>query len=78
MELGTIPDQTREQALRTCIEKLPPKQRSIVDLRYRKKLSCDRIAESVDQSIQSVYAILKRIKLSLRDCVTTQLEQEPS
>jgi len=68
----------REQALKSCIEQLPPKQRSIIDLRYTKKLSCDRIAESVNQSIQSVYAIIKRLKLSLRDCVSARLEQELS
>lgn len=73
---GTSEVSVREQALKSCIEKLPPKQRSIIDLRYSERLSCDRIAESVNQSIQSVYAIIKRLKLSLRDCVSTRLEQE--
>jgi RNA polymerase sigma-70 factor (ECF subfamily) len=75
---GTTEVSLREQALKSCIEKLPPKQRSIIDLRYSEKLSCDRIAESVNQSIQSIYAIVKRLKISLRDCVTTRLEQELS
>ncbi len=68
----------REQALKTCIEGLPEKQRSILDLRYRKKLSCDRIAVSVNQSIQSIYAVVKRLKVALRDCVSSRLEQELS
>jgi len=68
----------REQALKTCIEGLPEKQRSIIDLRYSKKQSCDRIATSVNQSIQSIYAVIKRLKVALRDCVSTRLEQELS
>lgn len=74
----TTEESMRERALKTCIEKLPPKQRSIIDLRYRQMLSCDHIAESVSQSIQSIYSIVKRLKRSLRDCVSARMEQEMS
>ena len=66
----------RQAALRQCLGQLPAGQRQIVDLRYEGGLACEQIAGRVDRSIQSVYALLKRVKAVLRDCVESRIIQE--
>ncbi len=65
----------RRRALHNCMEKLPGKQKTIVELRYIDNLNCNQIAGNLGKSVQSIYALLKRLKLELRKCVEVQLER---
>lgn len=67
---------SRQVALRKCLGLLPAGQREIVSLRYEGGLGCDQIADRAHRSIQSIYALLKRVKLALKSCVESQVLQE--
>ncbi|VGO17554.1 ECF RNA polymerase sigma factor SigD [Pontiella desulfatans] len=65
----------RQVALKGCVEKLPAKQRRIMQLRYVEELDCSQISKTIGNSIQGIYALLKRMKTGLRKCVEFQLQQ---
>jgi RNA polymerase sigma-70 factor (ECF subfamily) len=65
----------REAALGYCVVKLPQRQQRIIRLRYVDGHSCDAIAETLHQSVQSIYALLKRTKSALRECVELRLKE---
>lgn len=64
---------TLREAMASCLGTLPPDQRSIVDGRYRDELTCEAIAERAGRSVQGVYAVLKRVRVALQDCVERRL-----
>jgi RNA polymerase sigma-70 factor, ECF subfamily len=61
------------EAMVSCLSSLPQDQRRIVDGRYRDELTCEAIAEQVGRSVQGVYAVLKRVRVALQDCVERRL-----
>jgi RNA polymerase sigma-70 factor (ECF subfamily) len=63
----------RQHALSHCIERLPAKQRQVVNLRYLENYDCTQVASQVGRSVQSIYSLLKRLKLELRKCINIQL-----
>lgn len=64
---------TLREAMASCLGTLPQDQRSIIDGRYRDDLTCESIAERVGRSVQGVYAVLKRVRVALQDCVERRL-----
>ena len=52
-----------------CTKKLQTSARAVIHARYAENLGCDAIAKRTQLSIQSVYAILKRAKIALHQCV---------
>jgi len=64
-----------QDALRHCLDGLPSQSRRIVLQRYRDG-DIEVLANRLKRSVQAVYAILKRIKKSLRDCVERRLAGE--
>lgn len=65
----------RQLALKNCVEKLPEKQKRIMQMRYIEELDCSQISKTIGRSIQGIYGLLKRMKLGLRKCVEFQLSQ---
>jgi RNA polymerase sigma-70 factor (ECF subfamily) len=61
------------EAMASCLSSLPQDQRRIVDGRYRDDLTCEDIAVQVGRSVQGVYAVLKRVRVALQDCVERRL-----
>ncbi len=66
----------RRLALKRCVDRLPGKQKAIMNLRYIDEMDCSQIAENVGRSVQGIYAVLKRLKVELRKCVEFQLDQQ--
>jgi RNA polymerase sigma-70 factor (ECF subfamily) len=60
-------------AMAGCLERLPDDSRAIVTGRYADDLSCEDIAARAGRSVQGVYAVLKRMRLALQDCVERAL-----
>jgi RNA polymerase sigma-70 factor (ECF subfamily) len=56
-------------AMAGCLDRLPEDGRAIVTGRYRDDLTCEAIAGRVGRSVQGVYAVLKRMRLALQECV---------
>lgn len=65
----------RRTALKNCMDKLPKKQKQVVELRYLESQNCGDIAGVMGRSVQSVYSLLKRLKTELRKCVEFQLQR---
>jgi len=68
----------REQALRSCLRKLPPKQRELIEQRYRDEASIEKISRQTDKSETAVYQLLYRIRKALQDCVELTLNNANS
>lgn len=66
----------RRDALRGCLEKLEGPARAVIDLRYAERAEVGDIARRVGRSVQATYAVLKRTKQILRDCVERRLAGE--
>jgi len=70
------PTSRTQDALRQCLDALPSQSRLIVLQRYRDAGGIEVLAKRLQRSVQAVYAILKRIKKGLRDCVERRLTGE--
>lgn len=65
----------RQVALKNCVDRLPEKQRRIMQMRYVEELDCSQISKTIGRSVQGIYGLLKRMKTGLRKCVEFQLQQ---
>ncbi|MEM6917212.1 MAG: sigma-70 family RNA polymerase sigma factor, partial [Verrucomicrobiota bacterium] len=65
-------------ALRTCIGELPEKSLGMLRARYEDDNSAIEIAEELEMKAPAVRKALERIRLSLRKCMETRLENEGS
>jgi RNA polymerase sigma-70 factor (ECF subfamily) len=63
----------RIQALQTCVEKLPPRHRELLRLRYDEGKSVKAVARTVNSSLEAVYKGLGRIRQTLYDCINRAL-----
>ena len=68
-------DTDRKRALTECLRRLSDKHRRILGMRYRTGRSCAGIADRLQQSIESVYMTLSRIRQLLRKCVEDRLKR---
>lgn len=66
----------RSRHLNNCIDSLPPESRRMILMRYSdRKHSVEEIAQTANRSVQATYALLKRIRAALRDCVSGKLAE---
>ncbi|HBO44021.1 MAG TPA: RNA polymerase [Planctomycetaceae bacterium] len=59
----------QHDALADCLDKLTPRDRDLIDRRYRQGTSPKAVAEQVGRSATAVYKALSRIHNTLLDCV---------
>ena len=65
----------RIEALHRCLEALPHESRKLIAMRYEDhQRPVESLARSFGRSVQATYAILKRSRLLLRDCITQKME----
>ncbi len=62
-------------AFRTCIEQLPEESRRVLAQRYSDQADLTGIAREMGRSLQGVYALLKRLRISLRECVQRRISE---
>ena len=62
--------------LETCLEKVPPRLKQLVEMRYRLSFSTQEIAERAGQSSAWVRTTLCRLRKQLRDCIHDKLALE--
>lgn len=66
----------RIEALHSCLDALPLESRKLIALRYGDdRPSVESIATQFGRSVQATYAVLKRSRFLLRDCITQKLSQ---
>src|SRR3954454_5900679 len=66
----------RHEALAHCLQKLPPRDREMVLLRYEPGSGVEEAAQRAGRSMEAAYKALARIRKLLLDCVTHQLSPE--
>ena len=62
------------QALRLCLDKLPPRQRELLVLRYERQQSFEQIGQQAGTTPGATQRALSRIRLALHDCVQAALQ----
>lgn len=65
--------ETRRAALSTCLEKLRPRDRELIEQRYADGENGIGVADKLGRPVNSVYQSLGRIRRSLIECVNRQL-----
>jgi len=63
-------------ALRQCLDTLPPEQRDALARRYEQRQSRAEMARAARLSEQGVKSLLRRIRAALADCVRRRLKLE--
>ncbi len=63
-------------ALRYCLEQLSRKNRNMIDMKYKQKMSARAIGQEVDMNETAVRVALLRLRKALRDCVSAKWQPE--
>jgi len=66
----------RRHALRGCLDKLPERDRRLIEKRYEPGSSVQRLAEEIGRTAAAVSQKLYRIRIRLTDCVRATLARE--
>jgi RNA polymerase sigma-70 factor (ECF subfamily) len=62
--------------LEKCLERVPPRLKQLIQMRYHLSFSTEEIAERVDQSAAWVRTTLCRLRRQLKDCVQDKMATE--
>ena len=65
-------------ALRACLENLPPRSHTLLQLRYHLDLHSKQIAGQIDSSAAAVRMALVRIRQQLKVCIEQASRQSPA
>jgi RNA polymerase sigma-70 factor (ECF subfamily) len=68
----------RQRALEGCLEKLPSKDRDVLEVYYSQHRPVRSVAESLGRSADAVFKSLQRLRSGLYDCVAATLSGEAS
>lgn len=66
----------RQEALRTCLARLPKEHRQLVQMRYYEDLEIEQVADKLRRTAGAVYRALSRVRMSLMECVERQVARE--
>lgn len=69
------PASEHHAALLACLESLPRRSRRLILSRYDGS-GAEELAQRFGRSVQAIYALVKRIKAALRECVERRLAME--
>jgi RNA polymerase sigma-70 factor (ECF subfamily) len=68
----------RHEALATCLQRLHPRDRSMLLARYEPGGTVEEAAKRSGRTLQTAYKALARLRKLLLDCVSTRLSREVS
>ncbi len=68
--------EARRKALESCLDKLSPQQRKLVNLRYGRHGAVKQEAEQTGISMHKIYYALEKIRGQLLDCIGRNMKQE--
>jgi RNA polymerase sigma-70 factor (ECF subfamily) len=60
-------------ALQLCVEQLPERSRTLLNLRYEQSFKLGQIAEQLRTSLDAVHKALSRLRARLQECVEQRL-----
>ncbi len=64
----------RLEAIRKCVEKLGPRHRKVIDMRYGNGLSPSQISDMIGLSANAVNALVFRARKAIADCMRFYLK----
>ena len=70
------PEDPQLRGLSHCLNKLPKKDRQILDLRYTDDLAPREIAQTLGRTPRAISQALYRIRLAMADCIERELSTE--
>ncbi|QNN22719.1 sigma-70 family RNA polymerase sigma factor [Planctomycetales bacterium ZRK34] len=73
-DAGVISDQSA--ALKTCLERLSPYARRIIELRYGQGITGQDLARALGRKVDTIYKALTRTHQTLADCIRAALAAE--
>lgn len=66
----------RSQALRECLDRLPPRSQEVLRMRYCDSFSgVEQIAGYLGRTMSATYGVLKRIRVTVLRCVEERISQ---
>ncbi len=65
----------RREALDSCLEKLPPRHRRLIRLRYFDKRPYDDMSRLAGKTVGALYAVFSRLHSSLGLCIVRTMEK---
>jgi RNA polymerase sigma-70 factor, ECF subfamily len=68
----------RQSALLKCLEKLTPRERQLLNFRYKSGMSLENMARRRGKSASAIAQALFRLRTALMECINRTLEAEPS
>jgi RNA polymerase sigma-70 factor, ECF subfamily len=68
--------ETRQRALRRCLDSLSTSDRRLIEARYAESASSRELAKKLSLQENTVYKALGRIRRALRRCVDARIAQE--
>jgi RNA polymerase sigma-70 factor, ECF subfamily len=63
-------------AMRRCVELLPPVDRHLIQSQYTRKITSRALAAELGRPANTVYKALQRIRLRLRECIERAVSRE--
>lgn len=74
-EIQSDQSEARQRALENCLNKLRPKDRELIRMRYAPGQNGDRVAAKLGRPANSVYQSLSRIRRVLFECVQHRMNE---
>lgn len=78
LEAQPVEPERELAALEGCLQKLPERQRALVEERYQRGATVRAMAGRMGQPENALAAMLYRIRKALHDCITATLAKEES
>jgi RNA polymerase sigma-70 factor (ECF subfamily) len=75
-ESEALKQEERRTALASCIDKLPPRDRDLLNRRFAEGATTASTSFQVGRSVDAVYKALAKIRQSLFDCIEESLARE--
>lgn len=75
-EIGEQNLADRHMAVQHCIAKLPPRARTVLEMRYMQDIKPGRIAQRLGATANAVSLLLSRTRKALARCIEQHLQQE--
>ena len=66
----------RREALAECLDKLPPRDRQLMEQRYKPGVTIKSLASAIGRPIEGLYKAMKRIHIALNQCVQRSVHQQ--
>lgn len=65
----------RIDLLQSCLNRLPEKDRDLIQKRYLNDNPVKSVAESLGRSVDAIYKALTRVRITLHDCIERKLKK---